>query len=58
MYLSNRISFSRPYKFVLADIFLYCSAQFGFLGVSAGNVLRQEEPAIMVYSGARHMFHL
>lgn len=32
------------------------SAQFGFLGMSAGNVLGQVEPTIMVYSGARQLF--
>lgn len=35
--------------FALAETVLYQSAQFGFLGVSAGNVLRQTWPAIMVY---------
>lgn len=35
--------------FALEQIDLYQSAQFGFLGMSAGNVLGQLEPAVTVY---------
>lgn len=35
----------------MAKTLLHQSAQFGFLGVSAGNTLRHVEPAIMVCFG-------
>ena len=48
-------SSSRLYKLALAETVLHWSAQFVFLGMSAGNVLGQVELVIVVYFGARQM---
>jgi len=52
------LSFSKLYRFTLAEIVLYLSAQFGFLSVSAGNVFGQVGPAIMVCFGEKQLFEL
>lgn len=49
IYFSNWAPLPDFYGFALAEADLYHSAQFGFLGISAGNVFWQERPAIMVY---------
>ena len=47
--------FSRVHRFALTDRILHQSAQFGFLYVSAGNVLGQVEPVIRVYFRVRQL---
>ena len=42
----------------LAETVFHQQVQFGFLGVSSGNVLRQVAPAIMVYLRASLLFEL
>lgn len=52
------VSSSRLGTLVLAETVLYQSIQFAVLGVSAGNILGQVGPAIIVYFKKRPLFEL
>ena len=51
-------SSSRFHSFALAETIFQQPTEFGFLRVSAGNVLGQVGPAIMVFLGARQLLEL